>query len=255
MPIRRSANFNLDNLVKYVLRRLQITPALLEQAIGNELDLAQYLVDETLVTYSLYKPYTVNIILGDQHKSDRVGYYTINRDELPTEIFGINRVVGYLADPRLGGITNTGFSELSHYVKRGSSGTFPDSLLDQLISRDVLSANTLGVIAQFNPPNEIEMFPKGWYNGMILVLNTMHPPSLQTVNVSTREIIRKLAVADAAIAIRPYVNRFQEISAPGVTINLNTDILEKAEDSREELIEKLKRGTFKGGSRKRIYVG
>jgi len=222
--------------------------------ILHELDMAKIIVEETLLTYSKYFPHVIYQVIRDE---DRVEPKTVASGRYylksPTAIIAVNRMVGG-TDTRigLGRLHRRGVYRDGDPI--GAGGHFIGGLIENMQINDILAASTLPITTIFEPPNIVELIPRGRYVGNSLVLHTVHPVTLHTIPLSMAEHFIKLAECDVKLALRSMLKKFKSISGPQGEIELDLEDLDEAKNERKELLEQFQSKTMLRANRKKWYV-
>jgi len=259
MPLREvphavSMNFVLDRIESRLGTRYM-------KQVLSQMDVAQLIVDETLVVYSKFFPLQeIQIIqMSDRANEAETGAGSTRvpsgRYHLRSEnaVMAVNRVVG-------GMDTRIGMASLNHkgIYRDGqpinSSRYFMSGLVDTKMVNDILGATTLPVTTKFEAPNTVEIIPRGPYEGAALVLHVVHPISLHTVPMNMSDEFVEMAECDLLIALRRMTKKFKTMTGVFGNIELETEEMDSAADRRKEIIERWRKGTMLRQNKKRWYV-
>ncbi len=226
-----------------------------------QMDVAQLVVDETLLLFSKYFPHNEVQILTMADRVDEsnppgrtrvpTGRYHL-RTEQP--VLAVNRVVG-------GVDTRVGMASLNHkgIYRDGdpinSSRHFMGGLVDTKMINDILGATTLNVTPKFEAPNTVEIIPRGPYEGCAIVLDCVHPITLHTIPLNMADEFVRMAYYDTLIVIRAMQKKFKNTTGVFGEIQLDTDDMDAAEGKKDEMIAKWTKFSPLRANRRRWIVG
>jgi|JI10StandDraft_1071094.scaffolds.fasta_scaffold14110_6 hypothetical protein len=219
--------------------RAMLSQALTGEVDFNHEDFLRCLTEVTLPTFSIYMPhlekYTINA-KNDRVYSDMDGIYQINTD---LELLGVSRVL-------------TGLGTFGHFPY---DPMLYGDVLDRQLVANPSSASEVSLTFSFEPPNIVEIFPKGlYYDDILIEIKVVHPSTLHTVFPGSRETLTDLFLADVALDVLGIRNYFSTVNSAFGEINLNIDRLSKYADKRENIIEKLETKQLKYSPNKRIFI-
>jgi hypothetical protein len=227
----------------------------------SQMEIAQLIIDETLLTYSKYFPLEAIQIIRMADRVDEgnppgrtrvaTGRYYLRTE---TAVMSVNRVVGGID-------TRVGMASLNHkgIYRDGeainSSRYFMSGLVDSKLVNDILGATTLNVTTKFEPPNKVEIIPRGPYEGIALVLHCVHPVTLHTIPLNMMDEFVNMAECDVLIAMKRMLKKFK--TNPGVfgEVQLETEEMDAALENKKGILEKWTKGTMLRANKKRWYVG
>jgi len=224
----------------------------IEKALGFKLmdvelsheEVLDNIKDETLREFSKFFPYQEVCVVDPENKvppyENRFWIHTQN------ECLGINRLIG---SSLLG----------ANYITNMLHPVAMDMLLGDPISRqlniDLLSFTSNPITFRYHEPGQIEILPI--YNNVrsyIIVANTVHPETFNTIPVGLEDEFMSYAIADTKAAIYPLRSRFQSISTPYGQMELNLDQFQNAEEEKNQIKEKWRQHAGKVSNRKKIWI-
>jgi len=249
MPVHSLPNaLSMDFILEKIFSRLGASHRRVEI---EDLDLAKLIAHEVLPQYSKYFPYEhQELLTSHNHVPGRQGRYYIST-QLP--VINANRMISGM-DTRagVGAMTYKGEYRDGDVVIGG--GNVVGGLLSAMEMNTVLATTSLPVTIRFNPPNEIEIYPKEWYDGQAVLLNCVHPVTLHTIGFNMLDEFFDLCWAETRIAMLAIFKKFQTINTVYGEIQFSLDDLEKGEDDKKETIEKWKPKSLLRSGNKRWYV-
>jgi hypothetical protein len=221
-----------------VMRRLGVELGLSHMdAELADFDMMNVVYEVTLPTFSDFFPYKIMVQVS--HDKDLVDGY-MGRYYLRTnfEILGISKL--FIDDYQIKSLQNQTYYDYNPFT---------------VAMKQNMEPFVTGMVTpKFHHPNQIELFPKHYaYGNFSVELKVMHPRHLATIPLNLREEFLELAVIDVKSALYPIRKRFQSMSTPFGSIELNIEDLQSAVDRRRDLLEKWTAKLLKTGNLKKIY--
>lgn len=213
---------NITNLISTLKRRLGIK--YFNLPVTDE-DYLEVILEDTLVTFSSYYPYYIDIPLD------------MDKDKVDENLFKINRQ--FLAD-YMDIIT----VEDVHYAPTNMAYPFAyqQSLYDYIDISAGMNAEgmmNIPIPFEFRHPDKIKIEENlyGCYaNGLSLRVGVTHHKSLATISVGLREAFIRLAEIDIRKFLYENLKHFDKVDTTFGQIDLSLDAWQSADDDRTALL-------------------
>lgn len=227
------------SLLRYLKRNLGASHRPLP--ISDE-DIIDVVLEETLLTFSNYFPYTYNITVNAFNQvPGKSGQFFLEADGL--EILGIQKVF-------------TVYGNNSFIQGVGNSYVYPTDGMNNQLLTNLTSYTDVPTTFEFYPPNICEIYPK--YNSsdtIMITLKCVHPDHLATIPLSLREQFYALALLDVKIALWNILKQYSGMSTAVGSIDLKIDDYEAATSERKDLLQLWDANYYKEPLRQKIWVG
>lgn len=223
-------------VLRYLNRMMGISVQDLE--ISDD-EMMRIVFQESIPTYSKFFPYRFRIILKPEDVLDkaRPNTYKIPNDD-NLEIFGIHRIW-------LDNMNQFGGSLLP---------LVNDPYTTQLLN-DYLSSTVTPTTFDFYAPDIVTIRPKIEYTqAALLEVKAVHPTHLKTIPIDMRDEFLKLCLDDVLISLYPIRHRFNSINSPYGNIEVFTDMVDNAQNDRDNLLDKWRENLLRQGNAKRIWI-
>lgn len=234
------AYFTLSDVINRVKARLGTSVRKLEL---SDQAIADLIMNETMATFSIYFPTEVrHDILSQTDKVDGyAGRYWLKTDRQITTVSKVFVGVGN----SVSGISGNGLS--GQHIDGGRTIMEHQSVLD------ITSAYDNPTTHQFIPPNQVEITPAPKQMIITTMLHVKHE-SFETIPPGLRERFMKLAEYDVKIDLLGIRKYFTNISTTFGELELNTEMLEDANDKRDELLELFRTKMMHSANRQKVWV-
>jgi len=223
---------NISQVIRKIEGRLGYKFQMLE--LSTE-EIVEVLKQDTLLDFSMIFPYIhrVKIDTALDRVSQNDSRFYINS---PFRILMINDVI---------------YNDRGLY---GTGGAYNGNIIMDQISSNLKSLTHNPLTYKFIPPNIIEIMPKYNTYGNILVETQCIHPSFNTIPNKYNNTFFKLALKDVCIYLRPLRQKFENMSTPYGSINLNMDLINEQADSRDDYYQDLKLNKLKYSHQKKIFI-
>lgn len=222
-------------VLRYINRMLGVV--LQELELSQE-EIMRVVFQETLPTFSKFFPYHYfsNVGMDDQVEGTLNTYRIPKRDRL--EIIGIHKVF------------------VSNMVQFGSTMIpLSHNPFENQVFADYVSMTVTPLTWTYIPPDRLKIYPKIInYQSAILELKAVHPKHLKTIPINMRDEFLNLALYDVLLSIYPLRHRFESFNTPYGTLQPFMEMIDRARDDKNELIERFRANFLKDGNAKRIFI-
>lgn len=234
----------INDIVNHIKARLGASHRKLE--LSDE-DIVNCLQTETLQTLSVYHPFYMEY--GFNFNTSAVdnmeGTYNLPTEIEGFKVLGVERSIGSVGQMSM----NSSFNMLGGNLLSAMT-SFMNSKLAAGLQSVMMPPETF----QYIHPGMFRVYNTSGMNSCALALKTTHRKDFGTFPPGLRETIFKLALADVAndlLGIRTY---FQNVGSTFAEINLNLDLLNKWSDSRDEIVEQMRKNQLKNAGVRKIYL-
>lgn len=223
-------------VLRYINRRLG---AVMQEIELTEEEIMRVVFQQSIRTYSTYFPYHYRMMLtGDNLISGSSNTYHIPRND-NIEIIGIHKLW------------------MSNMIQYGST-MIPISTnpFANQIFNDFASMTTTPITWTYLPPNKITIYPKIInYKSATLEVKAQHPKHLKTIPIAMSDSFLELCLLDVLISLYPLRHRFESMNTVYGAIQPFLEMVDRAQDDRDNLLELFKENLLRDGNAKRLWIG
>jgi len=231
---------NTTKLAKYIGSKLGISHAHLEMEMAYLLEIIK---DHTLVTFSKYYPYQLELELKIGTNALTVpgsaGDFIIPTTAVnPAKILSLRRLV------------------MSHDNSEFYPGlAFDGAVVNRQLRNNITSGMTTPITSEFIRPNILRIYPRKTYVGNIMqvTFHTIHPDTFYTIPTNMEDEFKELALVDVKDAIYNIRKQYENITTAFGSLELNLSQFEGMAEKRRDIVEYWKKNYWKSAHRKRIF--
>ena len=202
-------------------------------------EIMRVVFQESLPTFSKFFPYRYKQPL---RANDSIGggytnvYRIPNIDKL--EIIGVHRVW----------LDNT--NQFGGLLLPLINDPFQTQLLN-----DTLSMTLTPTTFEYEAPNLVTIRPKIYkLGGALIEVKAIHPKHLKTIPMDMRDQFLRLCLDDVLISLYPLRHRFENYSTPYGSLQPFFEMVDNAQNDKNELLESWKENLLRSGKTKRIWI-
>ena len=222
-----------------VLRYLnRMLGTLVQEVEIDQEGLMRIVYQETLQTYSKFFPYLYKVRLTHRDLIEgKTSSYRQPRSEI-LEINGIGRVW-------VSNLTRYGSTMVPLTMNPFAGQIFEDAMSMTLTPQTF----------RYEPPYTLDIYPRlvGKTEATVEV-KAVHPYHLKTIHISMRDEFLRMALLDVLVSLYPIRHRFENLTTPYGQIMPFFDMVDRAGEEREQLIEQWRSKALRTGTRQKIFV-
>lgn len=237
----------MNLLLNKIERRLGTKPLFLPEEVAKDTWVKEIIEPDTLMTFSRYFPYKVQIKIDTNDKTKKKdGYFLIDTNLLGgQEILGVKDIDWSVYGREDGGLAQQSGLGYLDYMSAYNNYSMDDVMLLQARA-DMTSVFNNTIFVDFQEPNRIRLQSvtygdiTGGLGTIPLDVFVCHPSNLMTIAPTKMEVFENLATADVASTLVPYLKHYDNLETVFANVNYGLEIMEQWAGRREEFVNELK---------------